>query len=446
MQSWTTRNDIQTMTNKQILLTQSALWAAFDGITSVYLVAFALALGATNVEIGLLGALPWLASIITQIPGSELAQHFSRKKVYMLFALLGRFFWIGIIAAPFLFTKPIIPIIVFYLVCRLGETITDPSWTSMMADIVPAKHLGDFTSKRYRLIAIFGMVAMVLGGLWLKQFPKESPVGFAIMFAFGLILGLIATLILARVKEPQYRDHDHHAIKEFFTLEGPIRKFVFFGIAFNFAYMLASPFFAVYMLKNLELSYAFYGIAIAVTPITQAITSRYFGKLTDKYGDKPIAILGHIGTAFVPLLYLAVTKQNLWLLIPVQIFSGTVWAAADIARLNLLLAIADSRKRAMQIAEYNLYVSIPLIVAPIIGGWMTEHVQWILAGIPLIFVISGILRFLSTLLLLKISEPRAKHEYPLVYVFKEAMHFHPNKGLVNGLHVVKRVTTGMWLK
>jgi len=434
------------MNNKNILFANSALWAAYDGLTSAYLVAFALALGASNITIGMLGALPWLASIITQIPGSELAQHLPRKKVYIIFGLIGRLFWLPIIAAPFFFAKPIFFIIIFYLIVKLGEMITDPSFTSLMAEIVPSKTLGDFTSKRYRLISFFGMIAMVLGGLWLKQFPKESPTGFAIMFAFGALLAVLATLMMTRIREPEYKDHNHHAIKEFLTLEGPIRKLVVFGMAFNFAYMLASPFFAVYMLKNLEMSYAFYGIAIAVTPIVQAITAHYIGKLTDKYGDKPIAIIGHMGTAIVPLLYLAVTKQNLWLLIPIQIYSGTVWAAADISRFNLLLGLADSRKRAMQVAEYNFYNSIPLIIAPIIGGWMTENVKWIIVGIPLVFVASSILRALSTLLLFKISEPRAKHEYPLVYVFKEAMHFHPGKGIVHGIHVIKRVAGGMFLK
>jgi len=432
--------------NKRIFLAQGGLWAAFDGLTSAYLVAFALALGASNIVVGLLGALPWLASMLTQIPGSELAQHFHRKHVYVLFSLIGRLFWIPILAAPFIFAKPLILIIICYLIVKLGETISEPAYTSLLADVVPPKNFGDFNSKRYRLIALFGMIALPLGGLWLKQFPKESPVGFAIMFAFGILLAILCTLIMLRVKEPAYKDHHHHAIKEFFTLDGPIKKFVIFGTAFNFAFMIASPFFAVYMLKDLEISYEYFGIATAIATLSQVVFSHYIGKLTDKYGDKPIAIIGHFGTVIVPLTWLFVTKQALWLIIPVQIFSGLVWAAADIARFNLLIALADPRKRAMQVAEYNLYCSIPFIIAPIIGGWITENVTIILTGIPLIFVISSILRLLSTFLLFKIQEPRAHKEYPLVYVFKEAMHFHPGKGIVHGIHVVKRAATNLYGK
>jgi len=209
--------------------------------------------------------------------------------------------------------------------------------------------------------------------------------------------------------------------------------------------MLASPFFTVYMLKTLEVSYMFFGIATAIATLAQIVSSHYVGKLTDKYGDKPIAILGHLGTVIIPLLFLFVTKQSLWLIVPVQILSGLVWSAADISRFNLLLALADSKKRAMQVAEYNLYCAIPLIIAPILGGWITENVTLILTGIPLVFVMSSMLRFLSTLLLFRIQEPRAKHEYPLVFVFREAMHFHPGRGIVHGIHVVKRVAAGLGL-
>ncbi len=431
------------MNNRRVMLTQSAIWAAFDGLTSTYLVAFALALGASNMVIGLLGALPWLASILTQIPGSELSQHYKRKTVYVIFCLIGRLCWIPLLAAPFFSEKPLLFIVIFYLIAKLGETIADPAFTSLLADVVPKTNFGDFTSKRYRLIAFFGMIALVLGGLWLKQFPKESPVGFAIMFAFGAILAIICTVIMSRIKEPQYKDHQHHAVKEFFTIDGPMRTFVMFGVAFNFAFMIAAPFFAVYMLKNLEISYEYFGIATGIATLSQVIFSHHMGKLTDKYGDKPIAIIGHFGTVLVPLLWLFVTKQTLWLIIPVQIFSGLVWSAADISRFNLLLGLADPRKRAMQVAEYNIYCSIPLIIAPLIGGWITENVTLILAGIPLLFVISSILRLISTLFLFKIQEPRPHKEYPLVYIFKEAMHFHPNRGIVHGIHIVKRVASGL---
>lgn len=432
------------MTNHRILFMNASFWAAYRGLTSIYLVAYALALGASNTTIGLLGALPWLATILTQIPGAELVQRYSRKHLCVIFDILSRLCWIPILLAPFLSDHPLTIIVIFYLFSELAATITSPGFNSLLADTVSTKHRGDFVSIRFRLINLFGMLAMVLGGLWLKQFPRESPTGFAIMFALGVLIGLLGAVVLKRIKEPRYRDHEHHAIKEFFTLKGSMKRYVLFSSLFSFSLMLASPFIAVYMLKNLNMGYGFYGIAIAASTLSKIIFSHYIGKLTDKYGDKPFSLIGHLSTAAIPALFLAITESTVWLVIPLQIYSGLAWAMVDIAHYNLLLDLSVPKKRALQIAEYNIYANAPRVVAPVIGGWIVDNLAFILAGIPLIFVLSSILRFTTSLIILTIKEPRVKKEYPLTYVIKHAVQFHPNKGLEHSMHVIKRVATGLF--
>lgn len=431
------------MNNRRVLITNAALWAAYDGLTSLYLTAFALALGASNVTVGILSALPFLAGIIAQIPGAELVSHFPRRLIYPLFSGLGRLFWLPILASPFLFYAPLPYVIFFFLCSRLCESATEPAATTLIADAVPSEQRGAFTSLRLRVIGGFGIAAMSIGGLWLKQFPKESPVGFALMFGFAIILGLASAIIMRRIKEPKYPDHHHHSLSEFFTIRGELRRFVLFAVAFNFAFMLASPFFAVYMLKNLGISYEYYGIVTSITILAQLLTSGFIGRLADKYGDKPIAILGVLGTTLVPLAFLGITTKNIWLLVPAQLLSGVVWAAADISRFNLLLDLTEPKRRAIQIAEYNLYANIPLIIAPILGGWISEHMIFVLSGIPLIFVMSSALRLLSVFFLFSIKEPRSKREYSATFVLQEAIHFHPNRGIVSGVSAVKRVASGL---
>lgn len=432
------------MKNQTVLLSSSALWSLYDGMTSLYLIAFALELGASNLVVGLLGALPWLASILTQIPGAQLVENHSRKTIILGFGFFNRLLWFPILAAPFLFKDPILAIVVFFLLAKIAETIMDPGWASVLADVVPEKIRGKFFSRRFTLLGLFGMLAMLFGGFLLKQVPGTK--GFAMLFGIGAVAGIAATAMIRKLKEPECRDHEHHHIKEFFTLSGPLKKLVMFGVVFNFAYMLSSPFFTVYMLKNLGISYSYYGFVASIATAAQVVTVRYIGRLTDKFGDKPVAIIGHIGAALIPLAFLMITASNLWLLIPVQILSGIVWSAADLSRFNLVLDFSDPKKRAMQIAEYNLYSSIPLVIAPLIGGWVIDNVTIILAGIPLIFVLSGVLRFLSALMLMRVPEPRANKEYSAVFVFKEALHFHPNKGVVTSLQVIRRITAGLGLR
>lgn len=430
--------------NQKIILWNGALWALFNGFTSAFLVAFALALGASNEIIGLLGAMPFIAVILTQMPGATLVQHFKRKNINVVLGLISRFWWLPLLLSPFIFTKPILPVVVFFLFINLGIGLTKPGWASLIADTVEEKHRGEFIGKRLIYIGICGMIATILGGLWLQQFPKESPVGFAIMFGLGIIIGIFSIIIISKIDEPEYKDHVPHKLKEFFTLKGRLKRFTIFGIVFNFGYMFAGPFFAVYILKNLGVGYEFFGILIAISTLARVMTAKTAGKISDICGDKKTALIGVIGTGLVPLIYMMITKNVLWMLVPAQIISGIAWAITDIAVFNLLLDVADPEKHAMQIGEYNFYTAIALAVAPILGGLVSDKVTFVISGIPLVFAISFILRSGSALLLIRIKEPRVKKEKSIKYILEHTIHH--VKGIEQSIETVKKIGVGLGLR
>lgn len=87
-------------------------------------------------------------------------------------------------------------------------------------------------------------------------------------------------------------------------------------------------------------------------------------------------------------------------------------------------------------AEFTLLTSIPLFIAPILGGIIADNAKFLLTGIPLVFAVSCILRAASPFLLAGIREPRGKREYPIGAVFKEVITFHPTKGAQHFVRVV----------
>lgn len=430
--------------NYKLLFANSSLLSTYRAFTSLYLVAFALTMGASNTAIGFLGALPWLTQMITQIPGAVLCQKYLRKNLHVLFGTLSRLFWLPLLSVPFLFDHPIIALVVFYFLITLFEGTSMPAIISLIGDAVDEKDRGWFNATRIRLIGLFGVIAMTLGGLWLQQFPRESPIGFAIMFAFGALFGLASAIVIRKIEEPEYQDHVHHTVKEFFTIEGEFKRFVLFSVFFNFAWMFASPLFSVFFLKNLVMSYEFYGIIAALPILGRVIFSPRIGKLADKFGDKPVTILATIGIGLIPLLFMFVTPAIIWVVIPLQLFSGMVWAAFEITQFNLMIGLTDPGKRALQIAEHNFYSDIPLIVAPILGGLMSDNITWIISGIPLVFLISGVMRIASAVLLLKVKEPRVKGDHTVIEVLKEVVELHPIKGIVHKAHAIKRVTGSLF--
>lgn len=423
--------------NQKKLIINGGLWAAYEGFNSAFLAAFALTLGASNTIIGTISAMPFIALILSQIPGAKLIEYVSRKKVYVISTGISRLLWIFMIFTPYLFRKyPLLVIILAYFLIRYTEYITDPAWTTTAADITPVKKRGRLFGTR-NMFLVFGlMAASTIGAFYLDLFPKDSPYGFTTIFTIGILVGLLATMQFARLNIPLYRDHKHHKLKEFFSKKTikPYTSIMFF---FNFAYAIASPLFVVYILRNLGLSYKIYIGTIIIASILKIVSNRHWGILTDKYGDKPVAVMCMFGTALVPLIYLFVGAKTLWLIIPAQIISGIAWAGVDLSLFNLLLDFTEPKRRATEIAQHNMIVSIPLIIAPIFGGILADNIQHcILKGIPFVFFVSVILRLISAGLMYSIKEPRAKRDYKIWFVFKRAIAIHPERfaeHLVNGI-------------
>lgn len=428
-----------TRTQKCIVLS-AGMWSFYEGLTVGFLPAFLIFLGASNVMIGILGALPYVSVLLSQIPGAKIIEFLSRKYVYILFSFVSRSFWLLIISVP-LFTKYfsmqqiIILILLVYLFIKLSELLTDPAYKSMVADSVEEEKRGEFFAKRFSTEGFFAVIAFILGGLYLKIF-NHGILGFVTLFAVGTLIGFYSIYIFNRVKEPEYRDHLHHTLKEFFTIKGEFGKYLMFVLYFYFGFMVVSPFFTVYMLRNLEINYAYFGFLTALSTFITVLTQNKIGRICDKYGDKKVAMLTVFGTSFVPLIYFFITKQNLWMLVPAQIISGFVWGGASLALFNLLVDFTEKQKRAFQIAEFNFFTAFPLIVSPIIGGYIADNATFYISGIPLLFLIGFVLRASSVLFLNKVKEPRVKNHYKLTEVFRQLLSFHIAEGF---LHMAKTI-------
>lgn len=413
--------------NQKRFTLNGILWSIYDNLTIFFLTAFVLVLGATNEQIGLIAAIPYIAAVMTEIPGAKLMQYFSRKNITFVSFLTSRALWSLIAIAPLILQQsPTNFIIISYFIIKLTELISDPSRISLMADIVPAKIRGRYFGFRQTLINTFGPLAALIAGFYLDIYPKENLTGFLSMFAVGTLFGIASAIPIKKIKEPE-QINNHYHLKDFFTLKGEIRTLCYSMVFFNFSIMIASPFFTVYLLKNLEMNYIFFVITTSIAMVTKIISQQHIGKVCDKYGDKPVAIISTLMTSLIPLIYFFITPENTWLLIPAQIISGLAWAGVDLSIFNLVLDKTDLQRRSLDIAEYNTLTSIPMIIAPIIGGYLADNVNLIFTGIPLVFLIAFILRLTSSLTLFHIKETRIKKYYPIDQVFKHMIVLHPFK-------------------
>jgi MFS family permease len=433
-------------TDQKKIMKNGALYAIYEAFTAGFLIVFAISLGASNTIVGIFGALPYIAIILMEIPGAKLVEYFRRKVIFGIATGLSRLVWILILLTPYLFKEYTLWFVGgFFFLMRCVEYLSDPAWTSWVADILPDKTRGMFWARRNMLISLTGMIASLIGGTYLDLFPKESHTGFATLFFLGIFVGIMSTIVMTRAKEPEYRDHDHHCFREFFKADGQFRQFTWIIVAFYFGVNIASPFFTVYMLKNLGLSYTYFVLVSAIATVSRILANPYFGFLSDKYGDKPIGVLCMLGTAIVPIAFIFVTPSLLWLIIPAQILSGVMWAGMDLTTWNLMIDLTEKDKRALQVAEFNLMTSIPMVISPVIGGLIADNAAFVLSGIPLVFAIAAVLRAIPVFMLSKLHETRIKHEHAVTDVFAHVVAIHPVHGMKHAIKIVVKRARESWI-
>lgn len=363
-----------------------------DGMTSqalvtmtsgAFLVAFALKLGASNLIIGMLAAIPPLMQLV-QIPAILLVERVQNRRLICAgTSFIGRTFWLLIaISAIILGPEDVLyfMIIAMMIIASLSA-VTNCSWNSWMRDLVPQDQLGAFYSRRIRLATGVGIVLSLAAAVFIDIIKKKLPIyeiyGYATIFALGFLAGMLGVYFITRIPEPTMKVQKRHIpllhliLKPFADLN--YKRLILFLGPWNFAVNLAAPFFTVYMLKRLELGLS---VVIALTVLSQTVNIGFikvWGRFSDRYSNKsvlsvsgPLFMICVLGWTFttMPEKYAATYP----LLIILHVLMGISTAGVTLASGNIALKLAPRDEGTSYLAANSLVTSLAASIGPILGG------------------------------------------------------------------------------
>ena len=227
-------------------------------VGSSYLTPFALALKASPFQIGILSSVSGLVQPLSQLYGSKMMLFHSRKKLVLKFALLQAITWLPIAALAILFWKGffqdylIYALIVLYSIMMIFMGISHPPWFSWMGDLVPEKDRGRYFSIRNRATELVGMSVAMMAAFLLDAFKTKGLllIGFAVLFASAFTFRMASIVMLKKQYSPEFKmkKSSYFSFWNFLKTFDNYGKYSVYQAAFYFALMIASPFFAVYIL------------------------------------------------------------------------------------------------------------------------------------------------------------------------------------------------------
>jgi MFS family permease len=378
----------------------------------------------------MLSALPHVANL-SQLTASFLLELTGKRKALTLVTSgLSRLLWVAIILLPLGLFGRLSDIRVWAMVAivalsALFIAMNNTAWLSWLGDLIPPRLRGRYFGRRNMVIAAVGMTVPLAGSAlidtWKSEFNPQAPGGFLIVFCVGIICGLAALVVQWRM--PEMPLVPRQGAPFFSRLSIPLRdvnfrRFICFHLCWGWSVNLAAPFFAVYMLKDLQLSYTFVTALASLTALTNMVGMRFWGQMTDRFSAKPVSLLGGLGAAFLPGIWLATTVISPWVVLPlVHVLGGFAWSAFNLNVNTLLLALAPTRERSIYLSVYAALTGLTAAAAPIVGGLLGRVLQSGAVPLPswldaylFLFALSCLLRLLSLLLFLRVHEPR---EVPL---------------------------------
>ncbi len=381
-------------------------WAIMSALTESYMIPYALVLGASAFQAGLLSSVRNFILSLVQLKSAEAASWFrSRKKLILWTALVQGILWIPLAVVGPLFGPWAVPaLIVLYTLGTASAALGAPAWGSIVSEYLAPQERGHFFGRRSRVVGGWITVAGLAAGILLQWSAATPLMGFGLLCAAAALSRMVSSYWLSKLKEGAWQEP---AATQFsfwqFIRQVRTSNFAQFTLClglFNFATHLAAPYMAVYMLQELRFGYFTYAVVVLTGSTATFLSATRWGAVGDRFGNMLVARWTMLAISILPLLW-PLSQGPLWLLL-MFLIGGSLWGGLDLAMVNFVYDAASPGKRTRCIAYFNVIngcgVSLGAMAGGLLIGWLPPLYS---SSIVSVFYCSAVLRSIAAVVFIR---------------------------------------------
>lgn len=384
----------------------------------LFLTGFALELGASRLQIGIMAALPTLCNS-AQFVGASILNRTGRSKRLCMFATWSsRLLWFPLLLVPMCLahwspeSQAWAVIMLLALSGALGS-IGGLAWLDWTKRLIPEEGRVTFLARRNLYNSGLSLGMSLAAAALISYWGQASTGGFIAVFGVAMLCGICGAYLLSLIPAADNLERDSGARPSLLT--EPLRLVNYRRLltgysVWQFATQMAAPFYAVYMLTKLNVPFWAVTALATLGSLIALSLNGFWTRMKLRFGVRPVVLLATVGEALLPLCWLMVHPQTLWMIIPVHLFAVFNPPIA-MGPNNLLLKIVPNRNSATYMALFNAATGAIGAVGAIFGGWLAMKLQgqWTiydisLTGIQLVFLLSGIGKLFGLALLCRVHE------------------------------------------
>jgi hypothetical protein len=352
--------------------------AAVLGAAASFNAAFAIRLGASNEDIGLLSSIPALLAVLVLIPsGQIIGQRAQRMPLVTWSLFITRLTYLLLAFVPLLSGLPQGAIVVALLIA-----VTPPNqffglgWNSMLADVVPE-------ARRARVFAVRNIVSAVavtgsiyVFGLWLDR--VRFPINYQVMYVVGFTAALLSSYWITKLRVPDSfvpppRPRQPIRVR---TLLRQTRQTIsthhdFVRMTVNTllhgtGLWMIGPLYILYYVRQLGATDGWIGLNGMLGNLTPIFGYWLWQRGVRKWGENSILKRMIVLNGLYPILVgLTPHLGVIPLLTAVQGF--LIGPAVNLTHLPMLLKVCPDERRPQYIAVFSTIMNISAFIMPLIG-------------------------------------------------------------------------------
>ncbi len=365
------------------------------GIGEAYLPAFALAIGLGEVVSGLVTSVPILLGGLMQLLSLYALSWVGSYKRWIIAGILVQ----ALAFMPMIYAAIAgsISAWAFFAVasCYWGAGMASgPAWYAWISHVVPSRIRSHYFARRTRVIQLATLGGFLSGGILLQVTKTWDVVlyGFAALFIVAGLARFTSAYFLQQ--QQTSTDHDyaaprsHSVFAAWSSVTPKVRYLIYYLVCMQACIQFSGPYFVPYMIKQLNFSYSAFVAVFAGAMIARACCMSFWGKIARNYGSQALLWIGGLG--LIPLSTLWILSDSLPWLFVVQVLSGILWAAYELAFFLMILDHIPQRQRADMMTIFNFAHAAAWCAGALLGGWWIANNGTTPAAYHGVFLISAL--------------------------------------------------------
>jgi len=382
------------------------VWLAL--ISGSQLKIFASSMGFNDLAFGVMGSLPFLATL-GQLLASLLIQRTGGllKFQFIECGVIHRLLWLAVAAiplvAPIPSTAAVLALLGVLTASWFLAALSSPPWITWMGALIPRRIRGRYFANRERLCQLIMGVVVLLVGLLIDRVYDSRASGVQTtalwticgLFALAALFGAADILLFYRIPEvmptPRRTDATRGAeglgaflrrmLVEPFA-DRVFRHYVLFSATMTFSMTVAGWYFWRNALEWLGWSpLVTNGLFLVLGPIGGITSARMWGRAIDRWGRRPVLFVSSIGAAACLLPWFFIMPQMGWggyaLAAFACLLGAASWTAVSLAQTGIVLGFADGSGQSRYVAASAVLISL----GGVAGGWVGGGVTQLLEGL-----------------------------------------------------------------